>query len=87
MLEIPRRISLSSQIAAAIRKGIEDGIWEGSLPGERRLCELFQASRPTIHAALRARASLRHLVTSRTHPSRSRIPSASRYVTRWSRSA
>lgn len=53
MLEIPRRISLSSQIAAAIRKGIEDGVWEGSLPGERRLCELFQASRPTVHSALR----------------------------------
>jgi DNA-binding LacI/PurR family transcriptional regulator len=56
MLEIPRRISLSSQIAAAIRKGIEDGVWDGTLPGERRLCELFQASRPTIHAALRALA-------------------------------
>jgi len=56
MLEIPRRISLSSQIAAAIRKGIEDGVWDGSLPGERRLCELFQASRPTIHSALRALA-------------------------------
>jgi DNA-binding LacI/PurR family transcriptional regulator len=56
MLEIPRRISLTSQIAAAIRKGIEDGVWDGSLPGERRLCELFQASRPTIHGAMRALA-------------------------------
>ena len=56
MLEIPRRISLSSQIAAAIRKGIEDGVWDGTLPGERRLCELFQASRPTVHSALRALA-------------------------------
>lgn len=52
MLEIPRRISLSSQIAAAIRKGIEDGVWADCLPGERRLCETFQASRPTVRAAL-----------------------------------
>src|SRR4051812_33328030 len=56
MLEIPRRISLSSQIASAIRKGIEDGVWDGTLPGERRLCELFQASRPTVHSAMRALA-------------------------------
>lgn len=52
MLEIPRRISLSSQIAAAIRKGIEHGVWKDSLPGERRLCATFQASRPTVRAAL-----------------------------------
>ncbi|MEO6873973.1 MAG: GntR family transcriptional regulator, partial [Opitutaceae bacterium] len=56
MLEIPRRISLTSQIAAAIRKGIEEGVWEEYLPGERRLCETFQASRPTVRAALRALA-------------------------------
>ena len=52
MLEIPRRISLSTQVAAAIRKGIEDGVWEEFLPGERRLCDLFQVSRPTVRAAL-----------------------------------
>ncbi len=52
MLEIPHRVSLPSQIAAAIRKGIEDGVWEEFLPGERRLCETFQASRPTVRAAL-----------------------------------
>lgn len=56
MLEIPRRISLSSQIAAAIRKGIEDRVWVDYLPGERRLCETFQASRPTVRAALGALA-------------------------------
>ncbi len=56
MLEIPRRISFSSQIAAAIRKGIEEGTWADYLPGERRLCETFQASRPTVRAALRSLA-------------------------------
>jgi DNA-binding LacI/PurR family transcriptional regulator len=54
MLEIPRRISFSAQIAAAIRKGIEHGAWADYLPGERRLCETFQASRPTVRAALRS---------------------------------
>jgi len=56
MLEIPRRLSLPTQIATAIRKGIEDGVWEEFLPGERRLCDLFQASRPTVRAALHALA-------------------------------
>ncbi len=56
MLEIPRRISLTSQIAAALRKGIEEGVWEEYLPGERRLCDTFQASRPTVRAALRTLA-------------------------------
>jgi DNA-binding LacI/PurR family transcriptional regulator len=56
MLEIPRRISFSSQIAAAIRKGIEEGTWVDYLPGERRLCETFQASRPTVRAALHSLA-------------------------------
>ena len=35
MLESPRRISLSSQVAAAIRKRFEDGVWKDFLPGER----------------------------------------------------
>jgi DNA-binding LacI/PurR family transcriptional regulator len=56
MLEIPRRLSLSAQIAAAIGKGIEEGVWEEYLPGERRLCEVFQASRPTVRAALHSLA-------------------------------
>lgn len=56
MLEIPRRISLSAQIAAAISKGIEEGVWEEYLPGERRLGEIFQASRPTVRAALHSLA-------------------------------
>lgn len=51
-LDIPRRLSLSSQAAAAIRKGITKGIWEEYLPSERRLCEMFQVSRPTIRTAL-----------------------------------
>ena len=52
MLDIPKRISLSTQAAATIRKGIEEGSWKGSLPSERRLCELLKVSRPTVRTAL-----------------------------------
>lgn len=51
-IEIPKRVSLSAQAAAAIRKSIDEGIWTEFIPSERRLCELFQVSRPTIRTAL-----------------------------------
>jgi len=50
--DIPKRLSLSAQAAASIRKAIDDRTWEEYLPSERRLCELFQISRPTIRTAL-----------------------------------
>jgi LacI family transcriptional regulator len=50
--EIPKRFSLSAQAAASIAKAIDAGTWEEFLPSERRLCELFQISRPTIRTAL-----------------------------------
>lgn len=52
MFDIPKRTSLSSQVAGSIRKGISEGSWSQYLPSERRLCELFQVSRPTIRTAL-----------------------------------
>lgn len=53
MLEIPRRVSLTSQIAAALRKGIEEGVWKEYPRGEHRLGDTFQASRLSVRAALR----------------------------------
>lgn len=50
--EIPKRLSLSAQAATSIRKAIDEGTWEEFLPSERRLCEFFQVSRPTIRTAL-----------------------------------
>ena len=50
--DIPRRLSLSAQAAASIRKAVDDGTWKEYLPSERRLCELLQISRPTIRTAL-----------------------------------
>jgi LacI family transcriptional regulator len=51
-LDLPRRVSLSSQAADTIRKAIRDGTWKDSVPSERRLCELLQISRPTVRTAL-----------------------------------
>lgn len=52
VLDLPKRVSLSVQTAAAIRKAVSDDVWQGFLPNERRLCELLQVSRTTIRAAL-----------------------------------
>lgn len=51
--ELPQRISLAAQTAAAIRKAVAERAWEEFLPSERRLCELLQVSRPTVRTALR----------------------------------
>ena len=52
MFELPKRVSLSVQTAASIRKAIEEGAWVEFLPSERRLCDMFKVSRPTIRTAL-----------------------------------
>src|SRR5260221_1952215 len=52
-LGLPQRVSLTAQVAAAVRRGIEQGTWREIIPGERRMCELFQVSRPTVRAAFR----------------------------------
>ena len=49
---IPRRLSLSAQAAAAIQKAVLENVWQEFLPSERRLCEMFKVSRPTIRTAL-----------------------------------
>lgn len=53
MLLIPQRQSLVAQTAAAIRKGLEDGVWKEYLPGARRLSKSLQVSRPTVQSALK----------------------------------
>ncbi|WP_438479722.1 substrate-binding domain-containing protein [Oleiharenicola lentus] len=50
--DIPKRLSLPAQAAASIRKAISERVWDEYLPGERRLCEMFQISRPTVRTAL-----------------------------------
>src|SRR5437879_1447047 len=54
--DLPKRHSLAAQSAHAIRQGIAGGIWQESLPSERRICELFQVSRPTVRTALQSLA-------------------------------
>ncbi len=50
--DIPKRISLTSQVFAYIRKRMETGEWQDYLPSERSLCDMLQVSRPTIRTAL-----------------------------------
>ncbi len=79
--DIPRRLSLSAQAAAAIRKAVGENAWRDFLPSERRLCEMFQVSRPTIRTALQLLAKeglieIRHgrrnrLLPSAPHPAAS----------------
>ena len=52
VFEIPRRLSLSAQTASAIHKAVQSNVWQEYLPSERRLCEMFKVSRPTIRTAL-----------------------------------
>lgn len=52
VFELPRRVSLAAQAATAIRQAVLEHAWVEFLPSERRLCELFQVSRPTIRTAL-----------------------------------
>jgi DNA-binding LacI/PurR family transcriptional regulator len=54
--ELPKRHSLAAQSADAIRKAIAEGVWRESLPSERRLCQIFQVSRPTVRSALQTLA-------------------------------
>lgn len=56
-IEIPRRTSLAALLSASIRNAIERNIWADFLPTERRLAEMFQASRPTLRVALHMLAS------------------------------
>src|SRR4051812_15274279 len=75
-LELPKRLSLSAQTTNAIRKGIEESSWQEFLPSERRLCELFQVSRPTVRTALQQLA--KEGVIAIQHGRRNRILAASR---------
>lgn len=48
----PKRPSLVTESARALRETLVRGIWRDHLPGERELCLNFQVSRPTLRAAL-----------------------------------
>lgn len=49
----PLKRSLASVTRKAILAAIQSGEWSGHLPGERRLCDHYQVSRPTLRQALK----------------------------------
>ncbi len=54
---IPQRSSLVAETLRVLRETIASGRWKEELPGERRLCEEWHISRPTLRAALTALAA------------------------------
>lgn len=54
---IPQRSSLVAETLRVLREAIASGRWQDELPGERRLCEEWHISRPTLRAALTALAA------------------------------
>jgi len=50
------RQTLSAQVAALMRSAIQQRTWIDYLPSERRLCEYFEVSRPTVRSALQGLA-------------------------------
>lgn len=67
---IPQRSSLVSETIRALREAIAAGRWQDELPGERRLCEEWHISRPTLRAALNALASEGLVTISQGKPTR-----------------
>ena len=49
---LARRKSLIVETADALRSALEQGVFNGTLPGERKLCAMLCVSRPTLRAAL-----------------------------------
>lgn len=52
MPHIARRPSLVATVVDILRRDLQKGAWRENLPGEHRLCEQLQISRPTLRLAL-----------------------------------
>ncbi|MCB1095674.1 MAG: substrate-binding domain-containing protein [Verrucomicrobiae bacterium] len=50
---VPKRHSLLAETTAILREAVRSGRWQGSLPGERKLCSQMQIGRDTLRAAIR----------------------------------
>ena len=76
----PQRSSLVAETVNVMRRGIESGMWQDYLPGERTLCSMWQISRPTLRSALEILR--REKLIEVGHGKRTRVltPSASRHV-------
>jgi len=67
---IPQRSSLVAETIRVLREAIAGGRWKEELPGERRLCEEWHISRPTLRAALNALAVEGLVIISQGKPTR-----------------
>lgn len=67
---IPQRSSLVAETLRVLREAITSGRWKDELPGERRLCEEWHISRPTLRAALTALAAEGRVIIAQGKPTR-----------------
>lgn len=67
---IPQRSSLVAETIRVLREAIAAGRWSEELPGERRLCEEWHISRPTLRAALNALSAEGVITISQGKPTR-----------------
>ncbi len=73
---IPQRSSLVAETLRVLREAIAAGRWQDDLPGERRLCEEWHISRPTLRAALTALAAEGLVTIAQGKPTRVCQPAA-----------
>lgn len=69
-ISIPQRSSLVAETIRVLREAIAAGRWTEELPGERRLCEEWHISRPTLRAALNALSAEGVITISQGKPTR-----------------
>lgn len=74
---IPHRSSLVAETLRVLREAIASGRWKEELPGERRLCEEWHISRPTLRAALTSLAADGWVTIAQGKPTRVCHPAAS----------
>ena len=73
---IPQRTSLVAETVRVLRAALLSGRWQEHLPGERRLCDEWHISRPTLRAAVSALAAEGLLSVAHGRPTRVHVPEA-----------
>ncbi len=71
---IPQRTSLVAETVRVLREAVHAGRWPAHLPGERRLCDEWRISRPTLRAALSILAAEGLLEVAQGRPTRVTAP-------------
>lgn len=80
--EVPQRNTLATQTVALVERGLQEGRWAGTLPGQHELCDQLGISRTTLRAALRQLARRGLVELHQGRPTRIRRATASQDTAR-----